>query len=126
MENWGCEFLELENYEPPLENRKTLPYELVAQLVDQNLKAQILVKELDYINDLKNQIKNQGLQKPLKIIVSPNGVTLGDGNHRFICLEELEYKDIPVYIKVQEQPIKQGGMKTYVFARELIKRKYNI
>ncbi len=123
--NWGCEYLDLE-YRVPPEKRKTLPISIVEKLVDQNRKAEILNNEKSYINALMTDIRQNGLKKPLEITIAPNGATLIEGNHRFICLELLKKEEIPVVIKLQEQNIKQGGIRTYEFIKFLLRENYNI
>lgn len=126
MLNWGCEYLDLEKRIPPVEKHKTLPISIVEKLVDKNRKAQILNNEKTYINILMADIRQNGLKEPLEITIAPNGSSLTEGNHRFICLEILQKEDIPVNIRIQEQNIKQGGISTHEFIKFILIRQFHI
>lgn len=125
-ESWGCEFLDIENHIPPVQKFKTLPIAVVDKLVDQSRKAEIIAREKEYLHVLCQDIKQNGLREPLEITIAPNGSSLTEGNHRFICLELLEKEEIPVIIIMQEQNIKQGGISTYEFIKFILDRQYNL
>jgi hypothetical protein len=126
MDSWGCEFLELENYKIPYKKFTTLPINIVSKMVSSNRKAEILAREKEYIADLTQNIKQNGLHTPLEITIAPNGCSLTEGNHRFICLEILQKEEIPVIIKKQEQNIKQGGINTYELIIYLLQKFYKL
>lgn len=123
---WGCEYLDLENNIPPTKKFDTLPISIVQKLVNQNRKAEILNKEKDYIYSLYLDIKQNGLREPLEITIAPNGSSLTEGNHRFICLELLGKEEIPVNLKIQEQNIKQSGISTHEFIKFILIRQFQI
>lgn len=125
-QTWGCEYLDLEQYHAPNQKFKTLPISIVSKLVDQKRKAEIIATEKEYIHSLTQNIKQNGLREPLEITIAPNGSTLTEGNHRFICLELLGKEEIPVVIKLQEQNIKQGGISTHEFISYLLFELFDI
>lgn len=124
-EYWGCEFLDIENYVPPVEKFKTLPIAIIRKVVDPSRKAEILAREKEYIDALLKDIRQNGLKQPVEITIAPNGTSLTEGNHRFICLELLQKEEIPVIIKTQEEQLKQGGISTYEFIKFILDREFN-
>lgn len=120
MESWGCEYLDLESFKQPVKKFNTLPFYIVEKMVDKKNKAKILQNEMSYIYKLFEDIKTNGIKEPLEITIAPNGCSLTEGNHRFICLEILEKQNIPIIIKTQEHNLKQGGIKSHELNKLLI------
>lgn len=59
------------------------------------------------IDNLKENIKKEGLKNPLELTLNSKGnILLTEGNHRLIALLELGYKEVPVIIKERSELLK--------------------
>lgn len=82
-------------------------YMSVSRAPDIRIEPKYLVRPLneDHKNDLKHQIKDQGLIEPITVVEETDGTsTLLAGHHRLVALKELGASEVPckVYVDLDE------------------------
>jgi hypothetical protein len=110
MEYFGCEFLDLEDYHEPTTRSSWiwLPVVLIKKTLDPKYITEISLKDAEYIGSLAADIRQRGLRKPGKLVISKNKIKLQDGNHRFLAVENLGHMNFPVLLEFSEGAMSQG------------------
>ena len=110
MENYGCEYLDLEEYKEPTfrSNWIWLPISLVEKTADSKYITEISIKSTDYISNLMQDISKRGLKEPGKLVISKNRVKLQNGNHRLVATTNLGYTRFPVITEYSDGTMTQG------------------
>jgi len=83
----------------------------LAQLADPNVPiARLRQEERAYLDNLKSQISEQGLQQPLEVQRMENGnYMVMEGSHRLAVLEELGINEVPIRItQAPTTPVRQA------------------
>ena len=120
--NWGCEFLDFGEPQPPLEQSKAieLPISILSKCVDPAKRIECEVKDAVQMNELSAFISQHGIPGVGELVFATNGVILSDGNHRLIAAENLREEKFAVNIRHSTNPIRTGGAKYYEIIEELL------
>jgi hypothetical protein len=107
-ESWGCEFTDDGDYGKLLsrsedlfenDNLRFLPLEIVESALDKKYIAEIINKDMQYINELASSISSIGFKEPGVLTFDTQSIRLSDGNHRFIAAQILGLKKFPVILQ---------------------------
>lgn len=122
FENYGCEFLDLEDHAPVYKKDTGILFfdvDFLRNTIDSNYQNQITTKNRNYIDQLRTDIEANGLKLPGTLVLSATSCKLQDGNHRFVACLELGYSKFPVKLQYSDGIIKSGGYKYLDFIQEL-------
>lgn len=70
------------------------------------------------IDDLKKDIKKNGLKESLIMAYQNGEVSIIEGNHRIQALKELGYKEVPITLRTQPLPSKVNRVDSPIFAEK--------
>lgn len=124
FDNYGCEFLDLEEYHPVSKKDTDILFFDIGFLknaVDYSYQNQIINNNREHIDNLKADIRSNGLKLPGILVLSATSCKLQDGNHRFIACLELGYEKFPVKLQYSDGNIRSGGYKYLDFIQELFR-----
>lgn len=78
---------------------QTMTIDELKKYIDPNVSLNnIRSQERSYLDNLKRQISQNGIQQPLQLKRYNNTFLIWDGNHRLAAAEELGIKELPVIV----------------------------
>ena len=101
---WGGEFVDDGSYgklflKETVVDGIYLPIHIIEKTLDAKYIAEIYIKDIDYINELKSSISIVGILEPGTLTYDLTSVRLSDGNHRFLAAKHLGLDKFPVQLK---------------------------
>lgn len=125
--SWGCEFVEDNgNVKDFVHSKKSvihLPMSIIKLCRNNNRTKEIICTEKDFLLELQSSIRSEGLRVPGLLYLDDKGrITLADGHHRSIALENLGHDFMPCEIKKTDQLIK----KYYISTQDMVMEYLNI
>jgi len=121
FDNWGCEFLDLEN---PVEILPVKYLELPISFIEQTVDIKYLQNlNTNKLNLLREDVKKNGVLQPGTLVYDTTKIKLQDGNHRFVVSQQLGLKTYKVYLKESEGKINTYGLQYKNVLEDLLKGK---
>lgn len=110
------------------QNRKEVSIEPIEKIA--SLLSEGGYRSQEQINSLLEDIKENGIKKPIELIKNSNGeIIINDGNHRLAIAKELGLKEIPVTYLDEDinslKDIEKYNKELYNEASDTIKGEYN-